>query len=53
MDELELLKKDWKQNENQFETFSDSDIYKMSHKNHQPLLKHCFTSVWLSWYFGY
>lgn len=42
MDELELLKKDWKQNENQFETFSDSDIYKMSHKKSSNIVKTLF-----------
>lgn len=42
MDELELLKKDWKQNENQFETFSDSDIYKMSHKKSSTIVKTLF-----------
>ncbi|WP_340156190.1 hypothetical protein [uncultured Winogradskyella sp.] len=42
MDELELLKKDWKQNENQFESFSDSDIYKMSHKKSSTIVKTLF-----------
>ncbi|MUU77531.1 hypothetical protein [Winogradskyella endarachnes] len=42
MDELELLKKDWKQNEHQFETFSDTDIYKMSHKKSSSIVKTLF-----------
>ncbi|WP_299101541.1 hypothetical protein [uncultured Winogradskyella sp.] len=42
MDELELLKKDWKQNENQFQTFSDSDIYKMSHRKSSSIVKTLF-----------
>ncbi|NRD20406.1 hypothetical protein HNV08_10145 [Winogradskyella eckloniae] len=42
MDELELLKKDWKQNENQFEAFSNSDIYKMSHKKSSNIVKTLF-----------
>ncbi|NRD22697.1 hypothetical protein HNV10_05565 [Winogradskyella litoriviva] len=42
MDELELLKKDWKQNENQFQTFSDSDIYTMSHKKSSSIVKTLF-----------
>ena len=32
MEELDLLKKDWKRNENSFEQVSEVDIYKMLHK---------------------
>lgn len=42
MDELELLKKDWKQNENKFEVFSDSDIYKMTHQKSSTIVKTLF-----------
>ena len=33
MEELDLLKKDWKKNENSFEQVSETSIYKMIHKN--------------------
>ena len=32
MDELELLKKDWKKGTETFKNYSDSDIYPMLHK---------------------
>ncbi|MFK7831711.1 MAG: hypothetical protein AB8B52_00410 [Winogradskyella sp.] len=42
MDELELLKKDWQKTDNQFASFSDSDIYKMSHKKSSTIVKTLF-----------
>jgi len=42
MDELELLKKDWKRSDNQYKSFSDSDIYKMSHKKSSTIVKTLF-----------
>ncbi|WP_418637316.1 hypothetical protein [Winogradskyella sp.] len=42
MDELELLKKDWKKSDNQYKSFSDSDIYKMSHKKSSTIVKTLF-----------
>ena len=37
MDELELLKKDWKKSEASYPRLSYNEIYKLIHKNH-PLL---------------
>ncbi|GAA4243813.1 MULTISPECIES: hypothetical protein [Winogradskyella] len=42
MDELELLKKDWKRSDNQYKSFSDNDIYKMSHKKSSTIVKTLF-----------
>ncbi|REG84635.1 hypothetical protein [Winogradskyella sediminis] len=42
MDELELLKKDWNKSDNQYKSFSDSDIYKMSHKKSSSIVKTLF-----------
>ena len=42
MDELELLKKDWNKSENQYKSFTDSDIYKMSHKKSSSIVKTLF-----------
>ena len=42
MDELELLKKNWQDTDPQFETFSDNDIYKMSHKKSSSIVKTLF-----------
>lgn len=42
MDELELLKKDWNKTDNQYESFTDSDIYKMSHKKSSTIVKTLF-----------
>lgn len=39
MDELDLLKKDWKRNENSFEQISEIDIYKMLHKKSSSVVK--------------
>jgi len=39
MEELDLLKKDWKKNENSFEQISDVDIYKMLHKKSSSIVK--------------
>jgi hypothetical protein len=39
MEELDLLKKDWKKNENSFEQVSEVDIYKMLHKNSSSIVK--------------
>ena len=33
MDELELLKKDWKKNDAQFKQVSENEIYGMLHKS--------------------
>jgi len=33
MEELDLLKKDWKKNENSFKQVSENEIYKMIHRN--------------------
>jgi len=42
MDELELLKKDWNKSDSQYKSFSDSDIYKMSHKKSSSIVKTLF-----------
>ncbi|WP_405572026.1 hypothetical protein [Winogradskyella sp. Asnod2-B02-A] len=42
MDELELLKKDWNKSNDQYKSFSDSDIYKMSHKKSSTIVKTLF-----------
>ncbi|SDH35076.1 hypothetical protein [Winogradskyella thalassocola] len=42
MDELELLKKDWNKSENQYKSFTDCDIYKMSHKKSSSIVKTLF-----------
>ena len=42
MDELDLLKKDWKKSDNQYISFSDSDIYKMSHRKSSNIVKTLF-----------
>ena len=42
MDELELLKKDWNKSENQYKSFTDSDIYNMSHKKSSSIVKTLF-----------
>ncbi|WP_179320290.1 hypothetical protein [Winogradskyella helgolandensis] len=42
MDELELLKKDWNKSDNQYQSFSDSDIYKMSHRKSSNIVKTLF-----------
>lgn len=39
MEELDLLKKDWKRNENSFEQLSESSIYKMIHKKSSSIVK--------------
>ncbi|MBF0693454.1 MAG: hypothetical protein IR153_00180 [Flavobacterium sp.] len=39
MDELELLKKDWKRRENSFEQVTESEIYKMLHRKSSSLVK--------------
>ncbi|HCQ11930.1 MAG TPA: hypothetical protein DIU01_01425 [Flavobacterium sp.] len=39
MEELDLLKKDWKKNENSFEQVSEVDIYKMLHKKSSSIVK--------------
>lgn len=39
MDELDLLKKDWKRNENSFTQVSEVDIYKMLHKKSSSIVK--------------
>ena len=39
MEELDLLKKDWKRNENSFEQVSEVDIYKMLHKKSSSIVK--------------
>ncbi|MFD1063529.1 hypothetical protein ACFQ1Q_09755 [Winogradskyella litorisediminis] len=42
MDELELLKKDWQSKSSDFESFSDGDIYKMSHNKSSNIVKTLF-----------
>ncbi len=42
MDELELLKKDWKNTEAKFESYSDSEIYPMMHKKSSSIVKTLF-----------
>ncbi len=39
MEELDLLKKDWKKNENTFSQISEDDIYKMLHKGSSSIVK--------------
>lgn len=39
MQELDLLKKDWKKNEHSFEQISEVDIYKMIHKKSSSIVK--------------
>lgn len=42
MEELDLLKKDWKKNENKFPRISEKDIYAMLHKNSTSTVKWIF-----------
>jgi hypothetical protein len=39
MEELDLLKKDWKRRENSFSQVSEPEIYKMLHRNSSSLVK--------------
>ncbi|MFD2890737.1 hypothetical protein ACFS5J_01760 [Flavobacterium chuncheonense] len=39
MDELELLKRDWKKNENSFNQISEKEIYAMLHKRSSSIVK--------------
>ena len=39
MDELELLKKDWKKNENSFNQITEKEIYGMLHKKSSSIVK--------------
>lgn len=39
MKELDLLKKDWKKNENSFQQISELEIYKMIHKKSSSIVK--------------
>ena len=39
MEELDLLKKDWKRNENSYKQLSEEEIYKMRHRNSSSLVK--------------
>lgn len=39
MEELDLLKKDWKKNENSFRQVSENEIYKMIHRNSSSVVK--------------
>ncbi|MBD3583955.1 hypothetical protein [Flavobacterium selenitireducens] len=39
MDELDLLKKDWKRNENSFNQVTDKEIYAMIHKKSSSIVK--------------
>jgi uncharacterized membrane protein len=39
MDELEILKKDWKKNENVFDQVTEKDIYGMLHKRSSSIVK--------------
>jgi hypothetical protein len=42
MDELELLKKDWKKNDGQFTQVSENEIYGMLHKSSSSIVKWIF-----------
>ena len=42
MDELELLKKDWKKNDTQFKQVSENEIYGMLHKSSSSIVKWIF-----------
>lgn len=42
MDELELLKKDWQAKQPDFQSYSDGDIYKMSHNRSSNIVKTLF-----------
>lgn len=42
MDELELLKKDWKRQEQKFKQVSEQDIYNMLHKSSSSIVKWIF-----------
>jgi len=42
MEELDLLKKDWKKNENKFPRVSEQEIYAMLHKNSTSIVKWIF-----------
>lgn len=42
MDELELLKKDWKKKEQQFKQVSEQDIYDMLHQSSSSIVKWIF-----------
>ncbi|WP_306352124.1 hypothetical protein [Flavobacterium sp. '19STA2R22 D10 B1'] len=42
MDELDLLKKDWKKNDNHFPKISEKDIYVMLHKKSSSIVKWLF-----------
>lgn len=42
MEELDLLKKDWKKNENKFPKLSEQEIYAMLHKNSTSVVKWIF-----------
>ena len=42
MDELELLKKDWKKNDGQFKQISENEIYGMLHKSSSSIVKWIF-----------
>lgn len=42
MKELDLLKKDWKKNNNSFEQVSETEIYKMIHKKSSSIVKWLF-----------
>lgn len=42
MDELDILKKDWKKRENAFQQLSEAEIYKMLHKKSSSIVKWIF-----------
>lgn len=42
MKELDLLKKDWKKNENTFNQLSETEIYKMTHRKSSSIVKWIF-----------
>jgi hypothetical protein len=52
MEELDLLKKDWKKNENSFEQVSEVDIYKMLHKKSSSIVKWIFYISLIELLFG-
>ncbi len=53
MEELDLLKKDWKKNENSFEQVSEVDIYKMLHKKSSSIVKWIFYISLIELLFGF
>ena len=53
MEELDLLKKDWKKNQNSYQQISETDIYKMLHKKSSSIVKWIFYISLLELSFGF